>query len=95
MLGSLNLNVYIGGETVNSSDFWNLIDSGEDVELECKLAKGKVPKEMWYTYSAFANTNGGIILLGIKEDKGEFYPENVDVVKLQKDFWDNINNSQK
>ncbi|ENH96019.1 putative transcriptional regulator [Gracilibacillus halophilus YIM-C55.5] len=81
---------------MNNSDFLDLIiDSGEDAELECKLAKGKVPKEMWYSYSAFANTNGGIILLGVKEEKGEFFPEDVDVVKLQKDFWDSINNPQK
>ena len=38
---------------------------GERVTLECKKAKTEVPKELWNTYSAFANTIGGLILLGV------------------------------
>lgn len=37
--------------------------------LEAKKAKHKVPSSIWDTYSSFANTNGGIILLGVEEDK--------------------------
>ena len=37
---------------------------GERVTLECKRAKAEVPKSVWQTYSAFANTIGGLILLG-------------------------------
>ena len=37
---------------------------GERVTLECKRAKDEVPKSVWATYSAFANTIGGLILLG-------------------------------
>lgn len=49
----------------------------ESAEVECKLAGGRdgngaVPNDMWETYSAFANTRGGTILLGIKE-KRELY----------------------
>ncbi|MDY0220432.1 MAG: putative DNA binding domain-containing protein, partial [Desulfobacterium sp.] len=49
----------------------------ETVNLECKLAagrdgRGQLPKDFWPTYSAFANTHGGIILLGIKEKQGRF-----------------------
>lgn len=44
----------------------------ESAVLECKLAvgkdgKGKLPKDFWETYSSFANTGGGIVLLGVKE----------------------------
>lgn len=41
---------------------------GERVTLECKRAKAEVPKSVWATYSAFANTIGGLILLGVNED---------------------------
>ena len=49
----------------------------ESVDLECKLAlgqdgQGKLPKDFWPTYSAMANTDGGLILLGVQEKKGHF-----------------------
>ncbi len=43
----------------------------ERVTLECKRAKAEVPKSVWQTYSAFANTIGGQILLGVDEDLQE------------------------
>ena len=39
-------------------------------ELEYKSGKDGFPKEIWKTYSAFANTNSGIIIIGIKEKRG-------------------------
>jgi len=47
----------------------------ESVELECKLAAGRdgqgaLPDDFWPTYSAFANTAGGVVLLGVREMTG-------------------------
>lgn len=52
---------------------------------------------MWETYSAFANCYGGIIILGIKENKdGSWYMTGLDnAAKLRKDFWDTIHNKNK
>jgi len=76
-------------------DLFELIDIGENSELECKAAKAQLPKSIWETYSSFANTNGGTILLGVEEIEKRLVVKGADVVKLQREFWDNVNNRQK
>ena len=71
----------------------------EGVEVEAKLARGKdgqgaLPKSLWDSYSAFANTRGGVLLLGVKEEEGrELTPVGVgNPKKLVRDFWNSVQN---
>ena len=69
----------------------------EGNRLEAKKAKGGIPNSMWETYSSFANTEGGIILLGVDEKKdGSFKVSGVqNADQILKDFWNMVNNRQK
>ena len=68
----------------------------EGVDVECKESSDTLPKDLWETYSAFANTKGGTIFLGVKEKNGEFSVSGVNNVdKVVKELWDNLNNNKK
>ena len=69
----------------------------EDNRREVKKAKGGLPLSLWESYSAFANCYGGVIILGVKENKdGSWYMTGLEnAAKLRKDFWDTINNKNK
>lgn len=74
----------------------------EGVDLEFKTAagqdgRGELPHSLWETYSAMANTNGGIIVLGVKELRdGSLNVQGVpNSERVTKDFWNVINNPNK
>ncbi len=48
---------------MNEKTIKDALLKGERVTLECKKAKSEVPKELWNTYSAFANTIGGALIV--------------------------------
>ncbi len=69
----------------------------ENNRIEAKRALGGLPHSIWETYSAFANTLGGILLLGVEEaeDKSLRAAGLSDPEKLVKEFWDTVNNANK
>ena len=78
-------------------DFNNLEKYRENNRIEAKKAMGGLPGSIWETYSAFANTLGGVILLGVEEwpDKTLHAVDLPDPDKLIKEFWNNVNNPNK
>lgn len=78
-------------------DFSKIDMYRENNRIEAKKALGGLPKSIWETYSAFANTYGGIILLGVEElpDKSLRPVDLPDPDKLIKEFWNIVNNPNK
>lgn len=79
----------------------SILANGEHINLECKKATNTIPNSIWETYSSFANTYGGTILLGIVENlkekdiKKRFQVVGVeDSQKIITDFWNTINSNK-
>ena len=79
-------------------DIKTMLETGEKLTVEAKLAKGGLPKSIWETYSSFANSFGGTILLGVEENKitKELTVVGLDDTdKMISDFWNIVNNRNK
>lgn len=69
----------------------------ENNRIEAKKALGGFPQSFWETYSAFANTLGGIILLGVEEhrDKSLHAVDLPSPEKLVNELWETVENPNK
>ena len=84
---------------VSIDDYIEQLTAGQESDdLEFKTAKGGFPGSFWETYSAFANTNGGTIILGVVENASGLILQGIDdsmVEKYKKEFWSTVNNRNK
>lgn len=78
-------------------DFCEVEKYRENNRIEAKKALGGLPHSIWETYSAFANTLGGVILLGVEEgrDKTLHAIDLPDPEMLIEDFWAIIGDGKK
>ncbi len=86
---------------MDTLDIKVLLQIGERITFECKKAETQIPKSVWETYSSFANTVGGTILLGVTEHPEETeFEKRFEITgvahpqKLKKDFFDTLNSNK-
>ncbi len=79
-------------------DLKTILENYEGINLEAKSAQKGIPSSVWETYSSFANSFGGTIVLGVGEDKAtrKFVPLGVpDAEGVITDIWNTLNNKSK
>lgn len=67
----------------------------EALDLEFKTARGGLPKSLWPTVSAFANTQGGWIVLGVDESQDPSIVGVTNPDQMVQSFYDSLRDLQK
>lgn len=78
-------------------DFSRISEYTENNRVEAKTALGGFPESLWETYSAFANTMGGYILLGVTENQDRTFStvDLPDAEKLLAEFYVKVNDPNR
>ncbi len=80
---------------MNVKQIYEEINSGEGLHTEFKEAWNKLPSDLFETVCSFLNTDGGIILLGVKDNGEVTGVDPGSVKKLKTDLANLSNNPQK
>jgi predicted HTH transcriptional regulator len=100
LMESLNKKYSVNGEVntlIDKFDISQFYSYREDNRFEVKAAEGGLPHSLWETYSAMANTYGGVIICGVRErNDGTWFTTGMkNASKLLKNFWNQINDRAK
>ena len=86
---------------MTAPEILEIMKYGEHIHLECKKAESTLPSSVWETYSSFANTDGGVILLGVEEHLRETdFDQRFSFISINnpdqriKDFWNTVNSDK-
>lgn len=83
-------------ETMNKTELIKRLEDIEWEDFEVKEAKNEVPKSAWETASAFSNTAGGWIILGVRKSGKQFEIIGVcDPGKIADDFLNVLRSASK
>lgn len=81
---------------MTKQELQNLLQGIEWEDFEVKSALTELPKSIWETVSAFSNTSGGWIVLGVVQKGKKFFIEGLEnPEKIESDFLNILRNGEK